>query len=155
MIRMPLEFGFLENCVSQEKAPIPSATIIRHGRVTVSTGSVWEPKLGYSRAVKKGNHIFVSGSVGIETDKTFSPDPGAQARRSLAIIRSAIEALGGRMEDVMMTRIYLTRIADWEKVAAAHGDIFGDIRPATVLIEVAKLIDDAALVEIEATAITG
>ena len=134
---------------------LPSCqTIHRHGRVTVSTGSVWEPKLGYSRAVKKGSHIFVSGCVGIEADETFSPDHGAQARRSLAIVRAAIEALGGRMEDVMMTRIYLTRIADWEKVAQTHGEIFGDIRPATVLMEVSRLIDDAALVEIEATAIT-
>ena len=95
------------------------------------------------------------GSVGIEADKSFSPDAGKQSQRSLAIIRSAIEALGGRMEDVMMTRIYLKRIGDWEKIAAVHGDVFGDIRPATLLLEVAKLIDDAALVEIEATAIVG
>ncbi len=145
----------LETCVSQTTPAAAIQIIPRHGRTTVSTGSIWEPKLGYSRAVRKGNQIFVSGSVGIEADKSFSPDAGKQSQRSLAIIRSAIEALGGRMEDVMMTRIYLKRIGDWEKIAAVHGDVFGDIRPATLLLEVAKLIDDAALVEIEATAIVG
>lgn len=124
----------------------------RHGKTTVSTGSVWEPKIGYSRAVKKGNMIFVSGTVGIEADKSFSPDVVIQARRSLMIIQQALESLNASVQDVVMTRIYLANISDWEKVSLVHGEIFANIRPATVLLEVSKLIDSAALVEIEATA---
>jgi len=125
----------------------------RNGTQSVSTGSAWEPKLGYSRAVRKGNTIAVTGTVGIEADGTFQPDVGAQAQRSLAIIRGAIEALGGQMTDVIRTRIFVTKIAEWQKVAAVHGDLFRDIRPAITIVEVARLIDDAALIEIEADAI--
>jgi enamine deaminase RidA (YjgF/YER057c/UK114 family) len=127
----------------------------RNGAKTVSTGSAWEPKMGYSRAVRKGQMIAVTGTVGIEADKTFTPDVGAQAQRALAIIQGAIESLGGKISDVIRTRMYVTRIADWEKVAAVHGAVFRDIRPATTIVEVAKLIDDAALIEIEADAIVG
>jgi enamine deaminase RidA (YjgF/YER057c/UK114 family) len=125
----------------------------RNGAKTVSTGSVWEPKMGYSRAVRKGPWIAVTGTVGIEADKTFIPDVGAQAQRALAIIQGAIESLGGKMTDVIRTRIYVTRIADWEKVALVHGSVFRDIRPATTIVEVAKLIDESAMIEIEADAI--
>jgi enamine deaminase RidA (YjgF/YER057c/UK114 family) len=133
-----------------------SFTVVeRSGKLTVSSGSAWEPKIGYSRAVKKGNMIFISGCVGIEADKTFSPHVAQQTRRSLAIIQSALEALGASMADVVMTRMYLTNIKNWEQVALAHGELFGEIRPATVMVEVSKLIDDAALIEIEATAMVG
>lgn len=140
--------------MSQPSTPVFS-TVQRGGNLTVSSGSPWEPKIGYSRAVKKGNMIFVSGCVGIEADKTYSPDPIRQAERSLEIIGAALEALGASMDDVVSTRMYIIDIAEWEKIALAHGKIFGEIRPATVMVEVSKLIDDAARVEIEATAMVG
>ncbi|HUO07077.1 MAG TPA: RidA family protein [Phycisphaerae bacterium] len=124
----------------------------RNGAKTVSTGSAWEPKMGYSRAVRKGNMIFVTGTVGINADKTYTPDVGAQAKRSLEIISGAIEALGGKITDVVRTRMYVTDVSQWEKVAAVHGSVFGEIRPATTIVEVAKLIDGEALIEIEADA---
>jgi enamine deaminase RidA (YjgF/YER057c/UK114 family) len=123
------------------------------GAQRVSTGSMWEPKMGYSRAVRKGNLIFVTGTVGVNADKTYTPDVGAQARRSLAIIVGAIEALGGKASDVVRTRMYVTDISQWEKVAAVHGEVFRDIRPATTIVEVAKLIDGEAMIEIEADAV--
>ena len=122
---------------------------------TCSTGSAWEPKLGYSRAVRKGNMIFVTGTVGINADKTYTPDVGAQARRSLEIVQGAIESLGGKITDVVRTRMFVTDIAQWEKVAAMHGELFADIRPATTIVQVARLIDEEALIEIEADAVIG
>ena len=141
--------------MSQTNQKSPFTVVQRAGQQTVSSGSAWEPKIGYSRAVKKGNMIFISGCVGIEPDKTFSPDVAQQTRRSLTIIQAALEALGASVADVVMTRMYLTNIKDWEQVALVHGEIFGEIRPATVMVEVAKLIDDAAVIEIEATAMVG
>ncbi len=130
---------------------LPTYGVSEKGNVKrVSTGSAWEPRMGYSRAVRKGNMIFVTGTVGIEHDKTYSPDIGAQARRSLEIIQGAIEALGGKITDVVRTRMFVTDVAQWEKVAAVHGAVFGEIRPATTIVEVAKLIDKEALIEIEA-----
>jgi len=134
--------------------PTYTVTERNHAR-TVSTGSAWEPKLGYSRAVRKGNMIFVTGTVGINADKTYTADVGAQARRSLAIVQGAIEALGGKITDVVRTRMFVTDVTQWEKVAAVHGEIFGNIRPATTIVEVARLIDEEALIEIEADAIIG
>jgi enamine deaminase RidA (YjgF/YER057c/UK114 family) len=125
------------------------------GRRRASSGSPWEPKVGYSRAVRAGNTIAVTGTVGIAADGSFPATPGEQARRALAIIRAAIEALGGRLEDVVRTRIFVTDIRRWEEVGAVHGEVFGATRPATTMVEVARLIDDAALVEIEADAIVG
>jgi enamine deaminase RidA (YjgF/YER057c/UK114 family) len=123
------------------------------GRRCASSGSKWEPKMGYSRAVRAGNTIAVTGSVGVTADGTYTPDVGAQARRSLAIIQAAIEALGGRLEHVIRTRMYVTDVSQWEKVAAVHGEVFAGIRPATTIVEVARLIDGEALIEIEADAI--
>jgi enamine deaminase RidA (YjgF/YER057c/UK114 family) len=136
---------------------LPTYTLTDRGHTTktVSTGSAWEPRMGYSRAVRKGNLIFVTGTVGINADKTYTPDVGAQARRSLDIIRGAIEALGGKISDVVRTRMFVTNVAQWEKVAAVHGEVFRDIRPATTIVEVAKLIDAEALIEIEADAVIG
>ena len=138
--------------MAQPQPKNPFTVEQRSGKLTVSSGSVWETKIGYSRAIKKGNMIFISGCVGIAPDKTFSPHVAEQTRRSLAIIQSALEALGASMSDVVMPRMYLTDIKNWEQVALAHGEIFGEIRPAAVMVEVAKLIDDAAQIEIEATA---
>lgn len=123
------------------------------GRRCASSGSKWEPKMGYSRAVRAGNTIAVTGSVGVNADGTYTPDVGAQARRSLAIVQAAIEALGGRIEHVIRTRMYVTDVTQWEKVAAVHGEVFAAIRPATTIVEVARLIDGEALIEIEADAI--
>jgi enamine deaminase RidA (YjgF/YER057c/UK114 family) len=125
----------------------------RDGRTLASTGSAWEPRMGYSRAVRTGNAVAVTGTVGLEADGTFAPSLAAQTTRALTIIQAAIEALGGRVEDVVRTRIFVTDIARWEEVAEVHGSVFRDIRPATTMVQVARLIDDAALIEIEADAV--
>lgn len=125
----------------------------RLGRRCASSGSTWEPIVGYSRAVRQGNVIAVCGTVGLEADGSYAPSVAAQARRALAIIRAAVEALGGRMENVIRTRMFVVDISQWEAVARVHGEVFGEIRPATSMVEVRRLIDDAALIEIEADAI--
>ena len=125
------------------------------GRRRASSGSAWEPKVGYSRAVRVGSTIAITGTVGVNADGTFPKTIGEQTRRALQIIQAAIEALGGRIEDVVRTRMFVTDISQWEAVGAVHGEVFGTIRPATTMVEVAKLIDAAAFVEIEADAIVG
>ena len=125
----------------------------RHGRLCASSGAKWEPIMGYSRAVRSGNVIAVTGCVGIHADGTYPKSVGEQAARSLAIIRAAIEALGGKLEHVIRTRMFVVDVSQWEQVARVHGEVFKDIRPATSIIEVARLIDAEALIEIEADAI--
>jgi len=125
----------------------------RAGRTCASSGSKWEPLMGYSRAVRKGNVIAVTGTVGVGADGKYSPDLGEQTRRSLAIIQAAIEKLGGQISDVIRTRMYVTDVTKWEQVAKVHGEIFREIRPATTIVEVTKLIDGDAQIEIEADAI--
>ena len=125
----------------------------RVGRQCASSGSKWEPIMGYSRAVRSGNTIAVTGCVGINADGSYASTVGEQAARSLAIIQAAIEALGGKLEHVIRTRMYVTNVSQWEEVARAHGGLFGEIRPATTIVEVPRLIDAAALIEIEADAI--
>jgi enamine deaminase RidA (YjgF/YER057c/UK114 family) len=125
----------------------------RAGRRCASSGSKWEPLMGYSRAVRAGNTIAVTGCVGINADGTYAKNVGDQAARSLAIIQAAIEALGGTMGHVIRTRMYVTDVSKWEEVARVHGSVFADIRPATTIVEVARLIDADALIEIEADAI--
>jgi enamine deaminase RidA (YjgF/YER057c/UK114 family) len=125
----------------------------RAGRKTASSGSKWEPIMGYSRAVRSGNLIAVTGTVGVGTDGKYSPSLGDQTRRSLAIIRGAIEALGGKIEHVIRTRMFVTDVSKWEEVAKVHGEVFAEIRPATSIVEVAKLIDAEAQIEIEADAV--
>lgn len=125
----------------------------RHGRRCASSGAKWEPIMGYSRAVRTGDAITVTGTVGVNADGTYSPSLAAQTRRSLAIIRAALEALGGRLEHVTRTRMFVTDVSKWEEVATVHGEVFGEIRPATTLVEVARLIDGAAQIEIEADAL--
>ena len=125
----------------------------RHGRQCASSGAKWEPIMGYSRAVRSGNVIAVTGCVGINADGTYAPTAGEQAARSLAIIRAAIEELGGKLEHVIRTRMYVTDVSQWEEVARVHGEVFSEIRPATTIVEVARLIDAEALIEIEADAV--
>jgi enamine deaminase RidA (YjgF/YER057c/UK114 family) len=134
---------------------IKITTADRAGRKTASSGSKWEPLMGYSRAVRAGDWIAVTGSVGINADGTYSKSLGEQTRRSLAIIRAAIEALGGKIENVIRTRMYVTNVSKWEEVAKVHGEVFAEIRPATTIVEVARLIDGDAQIEIEADAFVG
>jgi len=124
-------------------------------RQLISTGSPYEPKVGISRAVRSGNVIAVTGTAPLGPGgKTISiGDASGQARRCLEIIKAAIEGLGGKMSDVIRTRILLTRIEDWEKVALVHGEFFADIRPANTIMQVVRFIDPNWLVEIEADAI--
>jgi enamine deaminase RidA (YjgF/YER057c/UK114 family) len=125
----------------------------RAGRKCASSGSKWEPLMGYSRAVRSGNTIAVTGTVGVGADGKYAPTVGEQAARSLAIIQAAIEALGGKIEHVIRTRMFVTDVSQWEQVARVHGEVFKDIRPATSILEVPRLIDGDALIEIEADAI--
>lgn len=134
-------------------ANVKIQTSERNGRTYASSGSKWEPLVGYSRAVRTGNMIAVTGTVGIGPDGKFPEGAAAQARRALEIILAAIKALGGKPTDVIRTRMFVTDISRWEEIGKVHGEIFGEIRPATTMLEVAKLIDDAALIEIEADAV--
>ena len=128
-------------------------TELRADRQTASSGSKWEPLLGYSRAVRSGNLIAVTGTVGVGADGKYSPDLGEQTRRSLAVIRKAIESLGGKIEHVIRTRMYVTDVSKWEAVAKVHGEVFSHIRPATTIVQVSRLIDTEAQIEIEADAV--
>ena len=119
-----------------------------------STGAKWEDIVGYSRAVRMGNIIEVSGTTSVKDSKVYGvEDPYKQTRHILSIIENAIENLGGTLDDVIKTRIYVTNIDHWDEVGRAHGDVFGEIKPATLLVEVKGLIDPEMLVEIEAMAI--
>jgi enamine deaminase RidA (YjgF/YER057c/UK114 family) len=109
--------------------------------------------VGYSRAVRDGNAIFVTGTLGLEPDGKLATTIKAQARRALVIIVAAIEALGGKASDIVRTRIYVTDIDLWRDVAEAHREFFESIRPATTMVQVARLIEPDALVEIEADAV--
>lgn len=124
-------------------------------RQNISSGSPFEPKIGFSRAVKVGSFIAVSGTAPIGPDGkvTAKGDAAGQARRCFEIIKGVLEKAGTDLTAVVRTRLLLTRIEDWEKVAAVHGEYFGTIRPATTFVQVAKLIDPEWLIEVEVDAI--
>ena len=131
-------------------------SVVRDGKRTrASSGSSWEPIIGYSRAVRVGSTIVVSGTLGTEADGSLASTPDEQTRRALAIIVAGVEALGGTAADIVRTRIFVTDIEQWEEIGRAHGAVFGAIRPATTMVEVSHLIVPDALVEIEADAIVG
>lgn len=120
-------------------------------RQLISSGSPYEPKVGISRAVRVGSFIAVSGTAPLRDGKTVGVgDPAAQARRCLEIIREALERAGTTLDHVVRTRTLLTRIEDWQAVAAVHGEFFGTIRPANTIMQVSRFIDPDWLVEFEA-----
>jgi enamine deaminase RidA (YjgF/YER057c/UK114 family) len=120
----------------------------------IGSGAPWEGIVGYSRVVIRGDAAWVSGTTSIVDGVVSHPgDAAAQTRQALSTIKSALERAGFTMNDVVRTRIFVTDISRWEEVGRAHGEVFGDVRPATTMVQVAALIDPAMLVEIEADAV--
>jgi len=126
-----------------------------NGRKRVSSGSPFEPKIGFSRAVRVGEHVHVSGTGPIWEDGSFDPDAGAQARRCLEIIVEALERLGATAKDVVRTRIYLTDAADIDAVGPVHAEFFGEAAPTATAVVVVGFLDPRWRVEIEADALVG
>ena len=124
-------------------------------RERVTTDTPWEEKAGYSRAVRVGPHVYVSGTTATDSEGGIvgKGDSYEQAVQAIGNIRAALEAIGSGLQDVVRTRMYVTDIGAWEEVGRAHGEAFGTIRPAATMVEVRRLVDPEMLVEIEADAI--
>jgi enamine deaminase RidA (YjgF/YER057c/UK114 family) len=122
-------------------------------RENFATGSKWEPIIGYSRAVKVGNQIAVSGTTGSNEQGELADNVYDQTIQTLKNIETALSKAGSSLPDVVRTRMYMANITDWEQAGKAHGEFFGEIRPATTIVEVSRLIDSKMLIEIEADAI--
>ncbi len=125
-------------------------------RTNYSSGSPWEDIVGYSRAVKVGNTIEVTGTVADHEGQLLGGnDPYLQTKYALDKIKATLESAGATIEDVVRTRLFVTNIDDWEAIGKAHQEVFGTIKPCTTMVEISRLIDKKYLVEIEATAIMG
>lgn len=124
-------------------------------RQKYSSGSKWEPIVGYSRAIRQGNLIWVTGTTATNEKGEIVGigDARAQTLQAIRNIEKALKALGAGLKDVVRTRIFVTDISLWQEYGAAHGEIFGEIRPCTTMVEISRLIDDQMLVEVEADAI--
>jgi len=127
----------------------------KNSYIRVSSGAKWESLVGYSRAVKVGNQVEVAGTIALDKDgQVVAPgDPYLQTKRIIEIAESTLKKLGGKLENVIRTRIFTTDISKWEEIGKAHGEYFREIKPASTMVEISKLVIPETVVEIEFTAV--